>query len=90
MNLDGVPKNIDVNEIKKELLRIPGVADIHHTHVWSLSTTENAMTVHVVIGELGNENEVKKTIRHELLHKNIRHVTIETEREKCEDGQCGQ
>lgn len=49
MNFDGVPTELHVSEIKKELLAIPGVADIHHIHVWSLSTTENAMTAHVIV-----------------------------------------
>lgn len=48
------------------------------------------MTVHAVIGERENEIKIKNTIRHELLHRNVHHVTIETEREKCEDKPCGQ
>ena len=48
------------------------------------------MTVHVVIGEQENETKIKNTIRHELLHRNVHHVTIETEHEKCKDGQCEQ
>lgn len=49
MNFDGVPTEINVSEIKNELIAIPGVVDIHHIHVWSLSTKENALTAHVVM-----------------------------------------
>lgn len=48
MNFDGVSKDIDIQGVKKELLGIPGISDVHHLHVWSLSTTENAMTAHMV------------------------------------------
>ncbi len=49
MNFDGVPMNIDIEEIKNELIEIDGVIDIHHIHIWSLSTTQNALTAHIVI-----------------------------------------
>lgn len=51
MNFDGVPMNIDIEEIKNELIEIDGVIDIHHIHIWSLSTTQNALTAHIVIKE---------------------------------------
>lgn len=90
MNFDGVPAGMDVSEIRKELLGIPGVEDIHDLHVWSLSTTENAMTAHVVIGKDTDKRKIKDSIRHKLLHRDIRHVTLETEHEKCADTECGQ
>lgn len=49
MNFDGVPSGIDIEKLKKELLEIVGIKDIHHVHIWSLSTTENALTAHVLI-----------------------------------------
>lgn len=90
MNFDGVPAGMSVSEIRKELLGIPGVEDIHDLHVWSLSTTENAMTAHVVIGKDADKRKIKDSIRHKLLHREIRHVTLETEHEKCTDTDCGQ
>jgi hypothetical protein len=47
--LDGVPKNIDINNVKNEIITVQGVQDIHHLHVWALSTTTTALTVHVVV-----------------------------------------
>jgi cobalt-zinc-cadmium efflux system protein len=51
MNFDGVPMDIDIEEIKNELIEIEGIMDIHHIHIWSLSTTQNALTAHILIKE---------------------------------------
>jgi cobalt-zinc-cadmium efflux system protein len=47
--LDAVPANIDASEIGDYLRRLPGVAEIHDLHIWAMSTTENALTVHLVM-----------------------------------------
>ena len=49
MNFDGVPMNVDIEEITAELREIDGIIDIHHIHIWSLSTTENALTAHIIL-----------------------------------------
>src|ERR1700709_2588152 len=49
LEMDGVPKEMDLDKIKAELLKGKGVKDVHHMHVWALSTTENALTAHLVI-----------------------------------------
>lgn len=89
LSLDGVPDNINIAEIKTALLKIEGVKDFRHVHVWAISTTENALTAHLVLKEelsIEKEQQVKAEIRHELLHKNIQHVTLETEREHMKFG----
>lgn len=48
MALDGVPARIRLDEVETGLRTIEGVQDLHHLHVWSLSTTEIALTVHLV------------------------------------------
>ncbi len=88
MNFDGVPSEIDIEALKKELLQIDGIKDIHHVHIWSLSTTENALTAHVLIEQWANDIRIKDTIRHELEHRNIHHVTLETEYEKSNTNNC--
>jgi cobalt-zinc-cadmium efflux system protein len=83
LSLDGVPDNISLEDIKATALNVAGVKGIHHIHVWAISTTENALTAHVLLSrEMSYEQEesLKKELRHELLHKNIQHVTLETER----------
>jgi len=88
MNFDGVPMNTDVEEITEELREIDGIIDIHHIHIWSLSTTENALTAHIVLEQWVNEKEIKDTIRHHLEDENIHHTTLETEYEKCSNENC--
>jgi len=85
--LDGVPQGIKLDEVKNNLLKIQGVVDIHHIHVWSLSTDENAITCHVKIAQNENTKNIKSKIKHELIHLNITHSTIEfeTNDEDCFD-----
>lgn len=93
LSLDAVPRNVDLEKVKDEVMKIKGVNDMHHIHVWALSTTVNAMTAHLIINETLSSSEeyrLKETVKHELLHLNIQHATLETERgkNKCEDEKC--
>jgi cobalt-zinc-cadmium efflux system protein len=84
LSLDAVPQGINLRTVKSTIEKIPGVQDFHHIHIWALSTTENALTGHVVLNkEIGIESQekIKKEIKHQLLHLNIQHVTLETETE---------
>ncbi len=83
LSLDGVPDDISIEDIKATALNVPGVVNMHHIHVWAISTTENALTAHILISEEMNyskEEDIKNELRHQLLHKKIQHVTLETER----------
>ncbi|HRI58309.1 MAG TPA: cation diffusion facilitator family transporter [Saprospiraceae bacterium] len=91
--LDAVPSAIEVEKIRAAALKINGITGIHHIHVWAMSTTENALTAHLVLKEglSGDQAQsAKKEFRHELEHLNIRHATLETEgeREECECRDC--
>jgi cobalt-zinc-cadmium efflux system protein len=92
LEMDGVPADIKVDKIKNELLKAKGVVDIHHLHVWALSTTENALTAHVVIApeQLSTFDKIKHDLRHRLLHLEITHSTFEPELvdENCEHVEC--
>ncbi|MEO7530886.1 MAG: cation diffusion facilitator family transporter, partial [Sediminibacterium sp.] len=93
LSLDGVPADIRIPEIKAELLKISGVQDFHHIHVWAISTTENALTAHLVLKQsvsIDEEHKIKHEVKHQLQHKNIQHITIETEWENdmCEIKTC--
>ena len=90
--LDGVPKNIDINKVKNEIINVQGVQDVHHLHVWALSTTTTALTVHVVVNldDLNLIETIKAEIKHRLEHLNIHHTTIEIETPslQCESNKC--
>lgn len=44
LTLDGVPKSININKVESEIKEVEGVIDLHHLHVWAISTSQNAMT----------------------------------------------
>lgn len=93
LSLDGVPENVDVNKIKEAAMKTKGVLDIHHLHVWAISTTNNALTAHLVLdGDVTIEQtrKIKDKLKHDLEHLNIQHATLETETmaEDCKEEDC--
>jgi cobalt-zinc-cadmium efflux system protein len=92
LEMDGVPKEMDVEKIKLELMKAKGVIDVHHIHVWALSTTENALTAHLVIEQKDTDSfdRIKHDLRHRLEHLSISHSTFEPEfaDEKCAHVDC--
>lgn len=93
LSLDGVPNNVHLEDIKKTALSINGILNIHHLHVWAISTTENALTAHILLSNevsIEDEQHIKQELKHQLQHQNIHHITIETEREAfgCEEADC--
>lgn len=94
LTLDAVPETIKIEKIRSAALKINGIRDIHHIHVWAMSTTDIALTAHLVLKEglsADQTQSVKKRFRHALEHLNIRHATLETEgeMEECEYKDCG-
>ncbi len=85
--LDGIPSNIDKQKIINHILKVKGVEDIHHMHIWGMSTNENALTCHVLVDKIENIATIKHHIKEELEKQNIKHSTLEfeTAEEACED-----
>ncbi|HVW14025.1 MAG TPA: cation diffusion facilitator family transporter [Mucilaginibacter sp.] len=81
LEMDGVPKGVDLKKVKTELMKAKGILDVHHVHVWALSTTENALTAHLVIDPHSgiSFDNIKHDLRHRLEHLSIRHSTFEPE-----------
>lgn len=81
--LQAVPSQIEVEELKKELLESDGILSIHDLHLWSLDGESHVMTLHIVT----NEEDILPIKRHilEIAHKyNITHSTLEMERSESE------
>jgi cobalt-zinc-cadmium efflux system protein len=78
--MSAVPPGIDTTKIRAYLSSLPGVADVHDLHVWALSTTENALTVHLVTpqGHPGDAfvQNVVATLRHDYA---MHHATVQVE-----------
>lgn len=93
LSVDAVPLGIHVDDIKKFILSNENITDVHHIHIWPLSTTENALTAHIKINDsLAFEQKmiVIRNLRHSLEHQNIQHSTIELESESmnCDNESC--
>ena len=91
LSLDGVPVNIDVRKVKDTLSANKNVLQVHHLHIWALSTTENALTAHVVVCDLSGMERTKQELKDELKNLDIQHATLEFEGPDAHCGaeQCG-
>ena len=85
--LEKTPKDIDIDELKEHLIKIDGVEDIHHIHVWSIDGYHNYATMHIVTKNKDIAH-IKKEIREELNEHNIGHSILETEDEVCDEIEC--
>ena len=83
LSIDSVPESIDMKELEQAIGGVDGVSSIHHLHVWALSTTENAMTVHAVIENPDQLDTVITRIRGVASQLGISHSTIEAETKDC-------
>ena len=86
LTLDGVPTSINSQQVVESIRALPGIDDVHHIHIWAISTTENALTAHIVLKQAEDMQEVKHLIRHRLEDFGIGHATLEFEvpGEHCE------
>ena len=94
LSLDGVPVGmVSPDDVRRRVMDAePRVSDIHHIHIWAISTTENALTAHVVIGSAEFEGAVKSSVKHLLEDMGITHSTLEFEYPDgngCVRGDCG-
>jgi cobalt-zinc-cadmium efflux system protein len=84
MSVDAVPAGIELDEITGVIQSFKHIVNVHHIHIWPLSTTENALTAHVIVDDglpFDEKLKVIQQLKHELMHHNIHHSTIELESE---------
>jgi cobalt-zinc-cadmium efflux system protein len=83
--MDAVPEGIDRMEVEAYLAKLPGVIAVHDLHIWALSTTESALTVHVVRPGQGPDDEFLRGAAAELRQRfRIGHTTIQIEHDGAE------
>lgn len=82
--LDAVPEGIDPSAVREYLAEQRGVKEVHDLHIWAMSTTQTALTAHLVKPEREDEDEFLARLADELHHKfRIAHTTIQLERRSC-------
>jgi len=86
---DGVPRGVDLPGIRRELAALPGVTGVHHLHVWATSTTERALTAHLVTD--GRNPSALLEQANELLAERfgVTHATLQTEDAAYAARSCG-
>lgn len=88
--MQAVPPSIDIDEVQDFLGGLQGVTEVHDLHVWAMSTTEIALTAHLVRPNLENDDALLRQATEDLHHRfDISHTTIQIER-SIDDASCGQ
>lgn len=87
--MDAVPRGIDPQEIRDYLRELPGIEEAHDLHIWGLSTTETALTVHLVKPDSRHDDALIEEVSRVLKERfRITHVTLQLERSRklCPSG----
>lgn len=80
--LQATPENINLSTIKRQILALEGVQDVHHTHVWSLDGEHHVLSAHVIVApETTKEaaSHLKWKLAEQLKNNHFEHLTIEVE-----------
>ena len=79
--IEGTPADVDLPKLRESLEKLEGVAGIHDLHVWSLTSGVNAMSVHAVLAEGAEHDDVLARVHEHCAEEfKISHVTVQTER----------
>jgi cobalt-zinc-cadmium efflux system protein len=80
LSLAAVPENVDAAVVRDYLIRLPGVTEVHDLHIWAMSTTEIALTAHLVRPGASLDDELLREAADELAERfEIRHATLQIE-----------
>jgi cobalt-zinc-cadmium efflux system protein len=86
--LSAAPRGIDLQAVHGHLASLPGVTAVHDLHVWAMSTTETALTAHIVRPGVGTDDEFLHGVSNDLCARfAIGHVTLQVEADELE-GSC--
>jgi cobalt-zinc-cadmium efflux system protein len=78
---DAVPRGIDPDAVRGYLLEQPGVTDVHDLHIWAMSTTEYALTAHLLVPDGGfGDERLHEAVDGLHLRFGIHHATLQVER----------
>lgn len=80
--MEGTPQNVDVDDVIQTIQTKKGIHSVHDLHVWSITSGLNALSCHAVVDEqmsIAESERLLHQIEHDLIHKNIHHMTIQLE-----------
>ena len=94
--LDGVPKDLDFAKVSASIEAVDGVHATHHIHLWALSSSENALTAHVVLDKTHPDDwqRIRQDISDRLARLKVTHITLQPEfrkegtSENCVEQEC--
>lgn len=86
LSMNAVPENVDLKAVRNYLRHFPTVTGVHDLHIWGMSTTETALTVHLTRNTLDDNNHFIEKLNHELIKRfDVCHITIQVELGKISD-----
>lgn len=80
--MEGVPQNVEIDDVIRTIQQSKGVRSVHDLHVWSITSGLNALSCHAVVDDqmtILESERLLRSIEHDLLHQNIHHVTVQLE-----------
>ncbi|WP_050614202.1 cation diffusion facilitator family transporter [Bacillus testis] len=79
--MEGTPENINLEEVKGQLEKLPHVYEVHDLHIWSITSETPMLSCHIMISSTGVQDDVLFEAQHLLEHEfHIRHSTLQVER----------
>ena len=82
--LEGTPKDVNAETVRRAIADVKGVSEVHDLHIWSLTSGVNAMSAHAVIADHALHDQVLQEVRERISSSfKIAHVTLQVECEGC-------
>jgi cobalt-zinc-cadmium efflux system protein len=85
---EGTPKGVDLDEVARFIRSFPGILNVHHVHIWSLSSQFRALSAHLVVADssISEARVITDKLEEGLLKKfDINHPTLQLESEVCKE-----
>jgi cobalt-zinc-cadmium efflux system protein len=90
--LEGLPRGIELENVKDSLCKVPGVLDVHDVHIWSLGSNTHALSCHALIDDMPpSESDCILCAMNDVLAReyHVHHTTVQFEHVRCELGKNG-
>ena len=77
--LEGVPADVNLEEVRRAIAEIPGVTGVHDLHVWALTSGTNALSAHVVAADGASHADLLNAVHQRVVRLGIAHTTVQVE-----------